>query len=118
MYNILPETKGNNIAIRVQGYMNSQDIKTLLPYLKHRIEQHGRIRILVELRNVNGIEMLAILRTLPFSFKYSKRVEKKAVVTDERWVYTWANLLSPLSKTQVRCFPNKDMEKAWDWVRK
>ena len=107
MYTVLPESKNGFIYMRIEGGIGSQDAKTLLPYLKYRIEQHGAIRVLIELKDFTGVETLGILRTLPFSLKYGKHIEKKAFVADEKWVHTWVHLLSPLSKTKVRCFPCK-----------
>jgi len=118
MYNILPETKDYLIAIRVEGVMTSQDYQTLLPYLKSRIEQHGRIRVLVELKDFKGIEILGLLRTLPYVFKYGRRVQKKAILTDEPWVYRWAKLFTPFYRTKVRCFPTTEGEQARDWIRR
>ena len=118
MYNILPETKNHIIAVRVEGYMRSQDYKTLLPYIKNRIEQYGKIRILVELKDFKGVEILGILRALPYALRYARHLEKKAIITDEKWVYAWSKLFSPFFKTKVRCFPSAQIEKAWEWVRK
>jgi len=118
MYNILPETKGHIIAIRIMDYMRVQDYQTLLPHLKKRIEQHGKIRLLVELKDFNGVEILGLLKALPYALRYGKYVEKKAILTDEPWVYTWTAFLSSFSKTKVRCFPSSEGEKAREWIRK
>ncbi|HUX80178.1 MAG TPA: STAS/SEC14 domain-containing protein [Alphaproteobacteria bacterium] len=117
MYNILPESGGNVIGIRVKGRMRAQDYETLLPYIDSLIVQHGNVRILSDLSDYEGVEVSAILKTLPKVFKYSSKVEKKAVVTDQHWVYTWAKLLAPFFKTEVRCFPSSEIDKAWKWVR-
>lgn len=118
MYNMLPETKGPIVAVRVVGYMTSQDYKTLLPHIKNRIAQQGKIRIIIELKDFKSIEILGILKSLPYSFKYANNIEKKAIITDENWVYTWTKIFSPFSKTKVRCFPSSQAEQAWEWVRK
>ncbi|MBA3813952.1 MAG: STAS/SEC14 domain-containing protein [Alphaproteobacteria bacterium] len=118
MYNILPETKDHIIVIRIEGYTNSQDIKTLLPYLTHRIKKHGKIRILVILKEVSGIEMFGFLKTIPFFFKYRKIIEKKAILTDEIWVYKWTNIFKSLFNTKIHCFPSYELVKAWEWLEK
>jgi hypothetical protein len=116
MYNILPQSKENAIWIQLKGRMSAQDYETLLPYIDEIIAHHGTIRILTDLRDFEGVEFWTVLRTPPQAFKYSSKVEKKAIITDESWIYTWARLLAPFFKTEVRCFPSSKIEEAWKWV--
>jgi hypothetical protein len=118
MYHILPESHENTIGIRVNGWISLQDYKTLLPYIKDMIIKHRNIRVLSDLSDYKGTEFRAILKTLPFIFKYSSYVEKRAVITDKRWVYNWAKFLAFFFKTEVRCFPSSDIERAWEWLKK
>lgn len=118
MYHILPETNENTIGILVKGWVGVQDYKTLLPYLDGILAKQGNIRILSDLRSYEGTEFRAILKVLPSVFKYASRVEKKAVITDEHWVYALTRFLAFFFKTEVRCFPSSEIEKAWEWVKK
>ena len=81
MYTILPESKENVVWIHVKGRMNSQDYETLFPHFDRIIVQHGTIRILTDLRDFEGIEFWAFLKTPHRAFKYGPKVEKKAVIT-------------------------------------
>lgn len=118
MYHILPESSEHLVAICMEGVISVQDYQTLLPHIKRHIEQYDRIRILIELKNFQGIQPSAILRLLPYAFKYSKYIEKKAFITDERWVYGWAKFFRPFLVTQVRCFSPTNLEEAWKWLKK
>ena len=118
MYNILQESAGNIIGIRIKDHLRAEDYETLLPYIKDLVAQHGTIRILSDLRDYKGVEFRAALKALPYFFKYSSKVEKKAVVTDKHWIYTWTKLLAPFFKTEIRCFPSTEMDQAWEWVSK
>jgi len=118
MYHILPKSEGNIIGVHVIGRMRRQDYETLLPFIEDVIHEHGTIRIVSDLRDFKGIEVLGVLKTLPFAFKYASHVEKEAVITDKGWVYTWAKILSPFFKTEVRCFPHSKVEEAWEWIKK
>ncbi|OJW52702.1 MAG: hypothetical protein BGO67_09585 [Alphaproteobacteria bacterium 41-28] len=116
MYTILPESRENVIWIQVKGHMGPQDYATLFPYLDEIIARHGTIRILTDLREFQGVEFWAVLKTPPTAFKYSSKIEKKAVITDENWIYSWTKLLAPFLKTEVRCYPSSRIEEAWKWV--
>lgn len=118
MYHILPESEGNLIAIRVEGIMRAEDYKTLLPFIETAIREQGTIRILSDLRNLKSVEFRGIFNTLPYAFKYRSKVEKKAVITDMRWIYILTKLSSPFFTTQVRCFPSSEVNKAWAWIKK
>lgn len=117
MYNILPETKGHIIVIRIKESLTSQDHKTLLPYLKKRTEENGKIRLLIELQDFEGVEFLGLLKMLSYLLKHGKHIEKKAIITDEEWISRWTSLLSPLSKAKIRCFSTTKDEEAREWVR-
>lgn len=118
MYHILSESHDNVIGIRIDGYMCAEDYDTLLPFLRNFIAHYGTIRIVSDLRGFKSVSFWGILKTLPFAFKYSSCVEKKAVITDQRWIYTWLRILSPFFQTDVRCFPPSKAEEAWEWARK
>ena len=118
MYHILPKSKDNVIGICVEGQMRTEDYETLLPFVANMIRAHGTVRVLADLRNLTSIEFRGILKTFPFAFKYSSHVEKKAVITDKKWIYNWTRLLAPFFKTEVRCFPSRHIDKAWTWVQR
>jgi len=118
MYHILSESHDNVIGVRIENYMSAEDYDTLLPFLTSVIARYGTIRIVTDLREFKGVSFKGILKTLPFAFKYSSCVDKKAIITDQRWVYTWARVLSPFFQTDVRCFPPSKAEEAWGWAAK
>lgn len=118
MYHILPESHDNVIGIRVEGYMRAEDYDTLLPFLAERCSRYEILRIVTDLREFTGVSFWGILKTLPFAFKYSSHIAKKAVITDQRWIYTWVRVLSPFVQTDVRCFPSSKVEDAWEWATK
>ena len=117
MYNILSNSTEQILVIRIEGYTNSQDINTLLPYLKNRIKYQKKIRILLILQNTTGIEVFCILKLIPFFFKYGKHIERKAVLTDEIWIHKWVHRFSSLFKSKIEPFLLTEQEKAWSWIR-
>jgi hypothetical protein len=116
MYHIFPMSEGDIIALRVEGYMRAEDYATLLPLIEKRIHQYGMIRILVDLKEFKGVEIWGIIKTLPYAFKYASHVEKKAIITDQKWIHRLTKLSTPFFKTEVRCFSIAHTEQAWEWV--
>jgi len=118
MYNVLPESSEHILIIRIEGYTNSQDINTLLPYLKNRLKSHNKIRILLILEKPTGIELFCILKLILFFFKHGNNIEKKAILTDEIWIHKWVHVFSSFFKSKMDSFLLKDQEDAWNWLKK
>ncbi len=118
MYHILSKSRDNVIGIRVTGYMSAEDYDTLLPFVEKMITRYNTIRVVSDLREFKSVSFWGTLKTLPFAFKYSSHVDRKAVITDQSWIYTWSRVLSPFFKTDVRCFPSSQADKAWEWIEK
>jgi len=118
MYHILPESKRNVIAIRVEGYMRNQDYQSLLPFIEELIKKHGTIRILMDLRDCEGADFRGVLKVLPHAFRLSPKVGKEAIITDVKWIPLLVKLAGSFFKTEVRCFQSTETSKAWIWIKK
>ena len=118
MYHILPQSHDNIIGIRVIDEIRSEDYETLLPFVEEMIKEHKSIRLLIDLEEFKGIQFLTVMRNVPLTFKYRNSVEKKAIITDQNWVSTWAQILSPFFQTLVRCFARENYEDAWEWIER
>ena len=118
MYHILPESKDNVIGIRVEEEMRTNDYETLLPFIESMIKKYGTIRVLLDLSDLKGIEFRGILKIVPYTFKFNSKVEKNAIITNQKWIHVWAKLLAPFFKTKVNCFSTRKAEQAWVWVKK
>lgn len=118
MYHILSRSRRNIIGIQIEGWIRPKDCETLFPFIEDVIHEHGNVRILSDLRNFEGFTPLGILKSFPFTLKYSSKVEKEAVVTNKKWIYIWVKLLGIFFKIDVRSFPTTKAEEAWDWVGK
>ena len=118
MYHILPKSIDNVIGIRVEGQMRTEDYETLLPFLLSMIKKYGTIRILFDLSDLKSIQFRGILKAFSYTLKFHSKIEKKAIITNQKWIYTWAKLLAPFFKTEVRCFSKNKIEQAWTWVKK
>lgn len=118
MYHISAKSQGNVVGIYIKGQLGFKDTQTLLPFLETCIRKHGDIRILVDLKDFKGIEFRGLLKVLFFVLKYRSRLDKKIVVTDQKWVKNWVKSFSLLFKTDIRYFRKENIEEAWEWVSK
>lgn len=117
MYTVLPESEGNVVGFKVVGDLDSKDYGQMFDMVDELIKKHGKIRILADLREYKAQYYLDAIMAFPKRLKYLNTVEKKAVVTDEHWIYTIASFTTPFFRPQVKLFHSNEIDTAWEWVR-
>ena len=118
MYHILPESEGNVIGIKIIDGLRPEDYETLFPFIDQFIAEHEMIRVLYDLRDLKHIYFRALFKVLFRRIRDASHVDKKAIVTDEQWIYILEKLSSPFFRTEVRLFPSTAVEEAWEWVKR
>jgi hypothetical protein len=119
MFEVLKEWTGDGvIALRVSGKLVHADYEGLVPRLERAIEEHGAIRCLIDMTELDGIEPRAVWDELSFDLKHATEVSRCAVVGDRAWK-RWATVAArPIfRKAEVRYFEREDLEQAAEWVR-
>lgn len=119
MFEILEEWTGEGvIALRASGKLIHEDYEKLVPKLEDIIEQHGAIRCLIDLTDLDGIEPRAVWDELRFDLKHATDVSRCGVVGDrawERWATTAARPI--FWKADVRFFERRQLDSALAWIR-
>jgi hypothetical protein len=119
MFEILEEWTGEGvIALRVSGKLMHEDYEKLVPKLEDIIEQHGSIRCLIDLTDLDGIEPRAVWDELRFDLKHATDVSRCGVVGDRAWE-RWATAAArPIfRKADVRFFERSQLDSALAWIR-
>lgn len=117
MYEILTESQGKLLGLRVSGKVTAEDYESLIPEMERRIDAAGPLRLLCDMRDFGGIEIEAFWADFKFSVRHLKDFERMAVVGDQRWLEWWTKAASPFVKTQVKCFGSEEIREAWAWLR-
>ena len=118
MYEILVQTSGNLIGMRISGKLTKDDYAQLGPWLRERIERYGKLRVLVEMHAFEGWDSLgALWEDLKLDVRFNREVERVAMVGEKRW-QEWATRLSkPFVKGTIKYFDHGELEQAWAWLR-
>lgn len=102
------------LEIDVRGKLREQDYEQFIPLAEERIEQHGRLDLLVHLAHLTGWSPGAIWKDLKFDARHYNDIGRLAVVgSDKEWV---AKLSKPLTGATVEFFPESQIEDARRWV--
>jgi hypothetical protein len=119
MFEILEEWTGDDvIALRVSGKLLHDDYESLVPKLEKLIEQHGAVRCLIDVTELDGVELRAVWDELRFDLKHASDVSRCAVVGERAWE-RWATAAArPIfRKAEVRFFERADFEQALAWIK-
>jgi hypothetical protein len=109
------EDVGGKIAhVRLSGRLSTEDYERYLPHLDRLIQQHGKIRVLAELHDYQGLDMGAWWEDTKFGMRHIRDVERVAAVGGPKWWDVMAKLCAPFLRS--RCFEHGQEEEARRWI--
>ncbi|MGZ3413885.1 MAG: STAS/SEC14 domain-containing protein [Isosphaeraceae bacterium] len=118
MIETLDQSSGKVFGMRVSGKLAHQDYERFVPLLEKLIEDHGSVRCLVELTDLQGIEPRALWDEIQFDVHHARQIERCAVVGDKKWEAWMTKLSRPIfARAEMRFFDRAETEKAWQWIK-
>jgi hypothetical protein len=117
MYRRLPESNDAVIGYEVHGSITQADVKAMHREIDRAMDEHGRIRLLVDVRDMSPPGPAAVLEDLKLTPEYIANVEKFAVIGDSAWHEAVATATNVLTKGEARYFRQGEQGVAWDWLR-
>lgn len=117
MYQILDQSEGNVIAVRVSGKLERDSYKELLNQLDKRISEQRPVRIIYEITDFKGWEPGAAWEDIKFDIRHNKNIERAAIVGDTPWTKLLTALMRPFALGEMAYFDISQEEDAWRWIR-
>lgn len=118
MYELLPQTEGNVLGVRVSGTVTGDDYERFRPVIDARVREHGAVRLLIHMHDFDGWDDLeAMWEDAKLDAAHYADVERLAMVGEERWQDWVTRLTDLLVPGDVRYFDEGDLDEAWAWVR-
>lgn len=117
MLELLPETAGNVIAVKVYGTITATDYEEFMPSLEGRIADAAPAIGLVDWEELDG--WAADAKWYSFWYRVTNRraFTRVAVIARENWHGEVETLSKLLDQAKVRRFEPRDRAAAWDWLR-
>jgi hypothetical protein len=114
----LPATRADLFAFEVSGRIHKDDIEQMAQTLQSAFTQHGKVDILIVMRDWDGIAPGAAFdpQALAAQARANAHVRRYAVVGAPAWARAMINLFSPLTSVEERTFDLAEEREAWDWV--
>jgi hypothetical protein len=111
----LPDSAAHVIGYELHGEVTEQDVERIQADIRSAIEDHGRIRLLVTLDDLQGVEPAAVWQDLKMTDEYARHLDRMAVVGSERW-QEWVTRAADVM-TDAAYFGPEEHEAAWAWLR-
>lgn len=104
------------LNVRVSGKLTKDDYVTLAPQLEKYVEQHGRLRVLLQTDDFHGWEATALWEDIKFSVRHFNDIERLAMVGEKKWEKGMAMFCKPFTTASIRYFDHDQLEEARSWV--
>lgn len=119
MFEILPESKGNLLAIKASGKLTANDYEqVLLPKLEHLFKQHKRLKMLVEFSDdfAGWASTAAAWDDMKIGLQHGGDFESFAIVGGPEWVGWSAKLFGMFVRGEIRLFAKGGGDEALSWL--
>ena len=113
----LSETNGGKVLeIQLTGKLAKEDYEQLVPAVERLVKEHGRIRILVEMRDFHGWTAGALWQDIKFDAKHFSDIERLAIVGETKWQHGMAIFCKPFTTASIRYFDHAAIDQARTWL--
>lgn len=106
------------LAVRVEDKLQEEEYAKFLPLANRRIEEHGKIDLLVQIRNFRGADPTALWEDLKFGVNHYDDVARLAIV-GASWSREWmARVSRPFTAADVAFFSASEIDAARRWIQR
>lgn len=105
------------VGLHIDGRIKKHEFAPLLEVLKEKLARHDALRLYIEWDDFEGVSAEAFAKDLGFALKNWDRFERKAIVTDQKWMHTAARAVDRVfPHTEVKAFDPKARDAARAWI--
>ena len=112
----LSTDKPNLLAFRLSGKLHDEDYKKFVPLVDNAIARDGKVRILAQFHDFHGWDAHALWDDIKFSTTHCTKIERIALVGEEKWEKAMAAVCKPFTMAQIRYFDADEMKAAESWL--
>lgn len=108
---------GKAVIVSLTGKLTKQDYELFVPELERLIEEHGRVRMLIELLDFHGWTAGALWEDTKFAARHFSDIERLAIVGESAWEKGMAAFCKPFTRAEVKYFDvgERAAADAWLW---
>ena len=112
----LSETTGKVLAFKMSAKLHDEDYKKFVPLVDAAVAQQGKVRILALFEDFHGWDMHALWDDIKFSTTHCTKVERIALVGENKWQEWMAKVCKPFTMAKIQYFDVSQMAGAQKWI--
>lgn len=112
----IQKVEGKILEINVSGKLNKEDYANFITEAEQRIQQYGKIRLLVKMHDFHGWEVGALWQDVKFDVKHFNDIERIAVIGETTWQEWMTALFRPFTAAKVHYFEPDQADQARVWI--
>jgi hypothetical protein len=110
------EADGKLMHVVLSEKLEKDDYERFTPEFEEQIRRHGKIRLLVEMKDFHGWDAGALWDDIILDLKHFSDIERLAMVGDKKWEKGMASFCKPFTTAEIRFFEPSQMNEARQWV--
>ncbi|MEO8339369.1 MAG: STAS/SEC14 domain-containing protein [Nitrospirota bacterium] len=113
------EDNGKLIVFHISGVLTKEEYDRILPQVESLLRPQGAWRVLCEMTDFHGWEPSALWEELKFDWAHRSdlsRIDRCAMVGDQKWESIMATLSKPFTSAAIRYFDHMDLAGARKWL--
>ena len=110
------KAEGQILEAHATGKLEKDDYQRFAPIVERMINQHGKIRVLLELHDFHGWTAGALWEDIKFDIKHFRDITRLAIIGETKWERGMALFCRPFTTAKVKYFTHDQTAQAWDWI--
>lgn len=105
------------IGVRVNGSINEEDLEAISKTIDDKLTRNDKLQIYAEIRSFGPVSIDALFKELKFALKNFDIFQKKAIVTDRKWIHKIVPVTDKVfPRIALQVFPFQEQDKAIEWL--
>ena len=106
----------DTIGFFIEGDVDRQATHELGKGIYETLTENTKMSLYLEDMNIHSFTTTAILIGIIFPFKYGRKFNKLALVSDRKWLHIVGYIQNTLTSVKVRSFSTKDRLEGMSWI--
>ena len=113
MITTMERSSGNALGYAISGDLTKADFATLTPAIAAAVQEHGSVCLLLDVTDFGVTKVSAVSSSVDFVQQFQGKIDKMAVVGDQKWEKAAAELCDKFGVSDSKFFETDD--DAWTW---
>jgi len=107
---------GRVLEAQLSGKLVKEDYEQIVPAMERLVGQHGKIHLLIMMRDFHGWTAGALWEDTRFGARHFNDIDRLAMVGETKWQHGMAVFCKPFTTATVRYFDLAAANEARAWI--